>query len=1001
MVTLSTSSTITRSAIVRPPLRTSRTVVIGLGSFGLQVVALLLPRLEVYYHLVASRAEERSGEKNTLPAIEGPHAAKLLTRCGLLTRSANTLDYLILDRSVEAFTRVREIQRAILLQEHGSATSLATELQKLLAIDRGKWQSGLDEKEWLESLIRPILADAWDYTNPFVHLNVYLIASGQENYVDDIYALAQKLADFRVPMTVNLLMNMGALGNQLAQQDAQNSLAALMGDTRRASLLQQIYLVDHSKANQAVTESPGEAAMIVCNFLDSLVFSALGDKIAENTLPDSDYLLYYAPVSAIGAAKLYVPIAEVSAELLDEFVADRIRERLRPSRSNTEIKAQQQRSDGEVDLIRLCQRGLGGLVGLQMVPRQTGWQRFWDRIMSRFRGHEKNDELLKRRQLILQLPRLQVSRRYWRDTLQARGRRPTADVWWETLQEFRRDVLAQLPTWLDTAATRLGMAIKDEQMVSDLAQALHASEPFAQALQNSSMQERANKLQEWIEQHANGGPVYDPDLEKEILSDLFNHPTINAPLKAVPNWLGHRWWHMPPKKSGYLPTLDQTLREELAKWVADDTTGLKLAVARLKGMEERFRKAQQVLQAWQSEAQWTIRSASIKKDEQALKKAKKELIDALKARPYPSALIGRLLVLWLLPLFLALHGLITERLTLPTEWNEQRLTLIVGWTLAFVLIYLLRMGMANLRIWRVQRRIERVVLESLDQAIEQEVYGSVQITAADGTSQQTSNATNSTLTQVQSGPHRPRLHKQIGLLASYLQAFERLFVAPSQEDMGLPSSLLATFQETLDAFESDRTSNMTTAPECLVYRSIGHEMTRSLLETYLQNEWDDIPNVWELSEPAGLFFLYFFGYLLVVGVFAWVADQQRWSSRELRWVIQTSSRRGLRIAGVPLLDLGLLLGNLLLILAMARYAPFTYQLLLFLVIPLLIALSISLLSSHLLHPLDDFIAEPMTRQDYADQHKITYQALAQENGFDANDPDLMLRFGQQIKLPPR
>ncbi len=164
---------------------------------------------------------------------------------------------------------------------------------------------------------------------------------------------------------------------------------------------------------------------------------------------------------------------------------------------------------------------------------------------------------------------------------------------------------------------------------------------------------------------------------------------------------------------------------------------------------------------------------------------------------------------------------------------------------------------------------------------------------------------------------------------------------------------------------------------------------------------------WLWSLPRGiLLLLYLTGYLLTIGLFAWIAHLQHWHRSDLRWIVQTSYRRGLRIIGLPILDIGLLLTSLLFLLILARDIPTASGPVSYLILPLLIALLISLMTSHLLTPLDDIIQKPMPLSKYLHDHQTqhnhpqTQTALMQENNLDPDqNPDPQLNFGQQLKLP--
>lgn len=140
-----------------------------------------------------------------------------------------------------------------------------------------------------------------------------------------------------------------------------------------------------------------------------------------------------------------------------------------------------------------------------------------------------------------------------------------------------------------------------------------------------------------------------------------------------------------------------------------------------------------------------------------------------------------------------------------------------------------------------------------------------------------------------------------------------------------------------------------------------------------------------------------FGYLaLTIGV-AWLAQVQRWRYT-MRWIVQMGSRRGLRIGYIPVLDLALLVGALMVMLFVAQYAPALMSSALYMLGPIAFALSVALVTSTP-GALDDVIETPIATSDYATKHRINEQALVEENSLDPLAHTQFI-FGQKIKLPP-
>jgi len=153
---------------------------------------------------------------------------------------------------------------------------------------------------------------------------------------------------------------------------------------------------------------------------------------------------------------------------------------------------------------------------------------------------------------------------------------------------------------------------------------------------------------------------------------------------------------------------------------------------------------------------------------------------------------------------------------------------------------------------------------------------------------------------------------------------------------------------------------------------------------------------WELG---GLGLLLDVGsYVVFICVFAWVGYRKNWRLN-LRWVLQMNSRRGMRIAGVPAIDLLLLLMLFLTPLLLARYGPIWLALqTLYLIVPLAFALTVALLRTRP-DPLDDVVSEDsIDLEQFAKDKKLNLADLRKENGLEEN-ANRSYSFGQTIKLP--
>jgi hypothetical protein len=139
-------------------------------------------------------------------------------------------------------------------------------------------------------------------------------------------------------------------------------------------------------------------------------------------------------------------------------------------------------------------------------------------------------------------------------------------------------------------------------------------------------------------------------------------------------------------------------------------------------------------------------------------------------------------------------------------------------------------------------------------------------------------------------------------------------------------------------------------------------------------------------------------YIIFIALFAWIGQRKKWRVHA-RWLLEMNSRRGLRLAGIAIVDL-LLLGMLLLApLLLVPYASaWLVEQTAYLTLPLALALAIALLRNRP-DPLDDVIAADSIELDqYANDEKHSLIDLRTENGLknNANPP---LRFGETIMLP--
>lgn len=786
------------------PTRTSRTVVIGLGDFGLHVISLLLPRLETYAQFVDHPAP----------------APKQLTRCGLVARRSGHVAYCDLDRdaALRALCTVHEIQHAVLAQHGGTAATTSQMLHTLLGID-SSWDSASSQHDWVVRLLRPILADAHDYATTFAHLHVYLIVSADDMLMDDMYELARTLKDLKAAISVSLIVNVGFTTSSLwrAEQIAQQAIDRLQAHPQRAWLFHQIYVVDHSKINQALTEVPGEAAMMVCNFIDTAVFSTLGDTVSERLLPDTYDSLFPSPYNALGAAKLYIPVGEISSELVGSAVAKIIRERLtqEPSPDDT---TQQVAAAHELDLFRV---GSVGVVNLPITlhPRFNRWQRFWMQRPQWRSLSPDQEEDLRRQRLLIALPRVRLRRRYWRAFRQAYGRRLPTDVWWLALQALEADVARQLPNWLATAAAQIGVSLPDEQLAAQFAQALAQVDPLVQELQTTPVALRAAKLGDWmIAQRpdlATQSQRFESDAAEQFAQADARHS--NSTLGLSPSWLGWWLWLNRPASDGYLGQQLARWKQQSANLIAHTSVGMKLTLIQLAELRANYEEARQRLAAQAIETQSLGAQMIQQLQQQRLEHHKQRLVAALRSRPYWSAWLVRLLLVWGIPLSLALLAVQNDPAAFPGI-AAQPISAAAWWTVGVLAFYTLIMLASMGRIWLAKRRIETLILARIDQQIEAAFYAG-------------------------SGTDAP------GPVAAYLNAFERLMVAPAHDDLPETASLLATLESVYGRLNPDHQADVDvpSMPQCVVYQSICDDAVRYLLETRMQDKLRPEAGLWQVD----------------------------------------------------------------------------------------------------------------------------------------------------------
>jgi len=806
----------------QPQVRTSRSVVIGLGELGLQAICLLLPRLEVYYQFVADQP-----------------APPALARLGLVSRQSGVAEYHSIDRAAAAFANTLEIQQLVLRPPAPAAGPLRPRLLELIEAPLPDQAASL--RIWLDELIQPAITDVLDHTSSIIHLNLYLIASAGEAIFEDLEALVRELADRRrPPVTVNLISHLGvplAASDPAGAQSASfvGQLPALAAGGMR---IQRIYMLDRSKQNLAMIESLGEAATAICNFLEQLILGGLGDSLAEMGLPDAAALAVATPYSTFGAAKLYVPIAEISSEVLAKFVAELLQRELqaKPQGDVAELTASLERA---LELGNLCRTVLSGLP-VEAVERSSWLRVRLQELAWRLRG-EASGPAAARERLLRALPRLRVSRRYWRTRLRAYGRQPSADRWWRALSEFEAELLDHaLRTTTSQAAQQLGVEIEDERLVSALISAPTRRDSIEGELDQGTVPQRAARLSGWVRsRRPDLQPAAVAAMRTEAQDRIFGSRVIEQRqlLATLGAWLGHRLWASKPGR-GRLGELVSSLRHIAARALAGSVAWAGPLAQALLAARPRVAAIREQLRAWADADNARVAAGATHGSRLRLADEQAHLVAALRARPYPAALMARLAIIWLLPVFLTVSA-VRAGLVLPPPWDAQLSTLIVGYTALIIVFYLFTLGLAALRRARAQARIEALVFAHVARVFERRMYAAADAPAPAPLTAVLSPTAPAMLPGAPATPGAPAAKEEPvpGLIPAYLQAFDRQLLDPPLADPRLPSSLFATLDGARALLAAGHSNiDAQSRAESVLCRSIGDRLTRELLEAILREQ---------------------------------------------------------------------------------------------------------------------------------------------------------------------
>jgi hypothetical protein len=142
--------------------------------------------------------------------------------------------------------------------------------------------------------------------------------------------------------------------------------------------------------------------------------------------------------------------------------------------------------------------------------------------------------------------------------------------------------------------------------------------------------------------------------------------------------------------------------------------------------------------------------------------------------------------------------------------------------------------------------------------------------------------------------------------------------------------------------------------------------------------------------------VYSIGYALVVGGLTLVAHWQRWD-RNMRWIIEVGSRRGLAIGGIPWIDIAIILAFAATVIAVAEAAPGFVDLAVYLVLPLGMIVLVALLTSNP-PELDLIMDDDRKLSEIAQRTGINPTKLAEANGLDPA-VDHTILYAQEIRVP--
>ncbi|NJP06287.1 MAG: hypothetical protein HC837_12005 [Chloroflexaceae bacterium] len=279
-----------------------------------------------------------------------------------------------------------------------------------------------------------------------------------------------------------------------------------------------------------------------------------------------------------------------------------------------------------------------------------------------------------------------------------------------------------------------------------------------------------------------------------------------------------------PLNKGHLMDVNTALADILAQLIAHPNSGIQQALLLLETLEQNYRQTGEARELWikQDRDINLNRLRSTLRDERK-KKQKRKLLKALRNRFFPVAVMMRLAIIWITPLYLLVFNQALGGTVLPV-WIEMNLSFVViAWTLAIIIIYALLFFLNRGAIWLCQWRFEQQIVAEIDEQLEKVIYGDHDKTQ----------------------PHS-------GILQKYLKRCEDYFFAPLSVSGPSSSSFCATLKETVKELEKivDQDPKKPALPDCVVYQHIGYESLHRLLSAQIESHLAQKNLMWIIDRHA-------------------------------------------------------------------------------------------------------------------------------------------------------